>query len=112
MTYLGRDSISYPPHVDENGESTINVTLARQFGLDERVIQTMLQMPYVNVWDNVTAADEHKGDKNWGPGWMKDRDILWRNGHFVNYRSDADISLVLDPLMRLTTALVQGTWLG
>lgn len=80
MRYLGPDAIVYPPHV---GDKAINLTLARQMGLDERVIETMQQMPYV---------DDHTG------GWMLDRDVLFRDGRFVDYRNDKDIYLSRDPL--------------
>ena len=80
MRYLGPKAIAYPPHV---GDRAINVTLARQMGLDERVIETMLHMPYV---------DDHTG------GWMLERDILFRDGRFVDYRNDEDIYLSRDPL--------------
>lgn len=80
MQYLGPDAIAYPPHI---GDKAINVTLARQMGLDGRVIETMLQMPYVS---------DRTG------GWMLERDILFRDGRFVDYRNDEDIYLSRDPL--------------
>jgi type II secretory pathway component PulM len=90
LRYLGADSIAYPPHVDKHKKSTVNVTLARNFGLSERVIETILELPYINFGS--------KSDSN--PGWMGDRGILWRNGHFVDYRKDEDLWLALDPLQR------------
>jgi hypothetical protein len=80
MRYLGHNAIAYPPHV---GDKAINVTLARAMGLDERVIETMQQMPYV---------DDHTG------GWMQERDVLFRDGRFVDYRNDRDMYLSRDPL--------------
>lgn len=80
MKYLGPDAIAYPPHA---GDKAINVTLARQMGLDERVIETMLQMPYIT---------DHTG------GWMLERDVLFRDGRFVDYRNDDDLYLSRDPL--------------
>ncbi|KAF8851552.1 hypothetical protein BDZ45DRAFT_144289 [Acephala macrosclerotiorum] len=81
MKYLGPDSIEYPPHV---GDKAINVTLARQMGLSELVIETMQQMPYVN--------------RNAEGGWMGERDILYRDSRFVDYRKEEDIYLSRDPL--------------
>jgi hypothetical protein len=80
MRYLATDSIAYPPHV---GNKAINVTLARNMGLDERVIETMEQLPYLN--------------HNTG-GWMEDRDIIFRDGRFVDYRKDRDIYMSRDPI--------------
>jgi len=69
-----------PPHF---GEKAINVTLALQMGLDIRVTETMQQMPYI---------DDTSG------GWMLERDILYREGRFVDYRNDEDTYLSRDPL--------------
>jgi hypothetical protein len=80
MRYLGPNAIAYPPHF---GEKAINVTLALQMGLDIRVTETMQQMPYI---------DDTSG------GWMLERDILYREGRFVDYRNDEDTYLSRDPL--------------
>jgi hypothetical protein len=80
MRYLGPNAIAYPPHF---GEKAINVTLALQMGLDIRVIETMQQMPYI---------DDTSG------GWMLERDIVYREGRFVDYRNDEEIYLSRDPL--------------
>jgi hypothetical protein len=74
MRYLGPNAIAFPPHF---GEKAINVTLALQMGLDIRVIETTQQMPYI---------DDTSG------GWMPERDILYREGRFVDYRNDEDTS--------------------
>jgi hypothetical protein len=109
MHYLGKDSIAYPPHIDLHGESVVNVTLARQLGLDERVIETMLAMPYINLLGGSESAPEDKADLDWWPGWMgSDHDILWRSGHFVDYREDADIWQALDPLKRAGRSFARG----
>jgi hypothetical protein len=91
MQYLGPNAIAYPPHL---GDKAINVTLARKMGLDDRVIETMLQMPYV---------DSHAG------GWMQERDILFRDGRFVDYRNDQDIYLSRDPLGHWNRYNAKGT---
>lgn len=87
MKYLGPEAIAYPPHT---GEQTVNVTLARYLGLDEQVVQTMQLMPYVR--------------KDAGGGWVQPKhDILWQDGHFVDFRLDTDIWLSRDPLRRINT---------
>ncbi|KAE8440601.1 hypothetical protein EG329_007047 [Mollisiaceae sp. DMI_Dod_QoI] len=80
MKYLGPDAIDYPPHV---GDKAINITLARQMGLDELVIETIQQLPYIS---SVSG------------GWMGGRDILFRDGRFVDYRNNEDLYLSRDPL--------------
>lgn len=82
MRYLGPNSIAYAPHV---GRKAINATLARAMGLDERVIETMEKMPYVEPQEGLG-------------GWMGDRDIVFRDGRFVDYRKDRDIYMSRDPL--------------
>lgn len=83
MHYLGPDAIAYAPHT---GEREINVTLAVKLGLDQRVIETMQRLPYI---------EDRSG------GWMQlDKDILWRDGHFVDYRNDYDVWATRDPLIR------------
>jgi hypothetical protein len=52
-------------------------------GLDIRVIETMQQMPY--IYDT-------------SGGWMLERDILYLEGRFVDYRNDEEIYLSRDPL--------------
>jgi len=79
-------------------------------GLDQRIIETMQLLPYINspISEDRTrylTEDEwigaHRDDLSWWPGWMSpDRDILWRNGHFVDYRKDHDIWRSPDPLNR------------
>jgi hypothetical protein len=52
-------------------------------GLTSAVIETIEQLPYLN--------------HNWG-GWMGDRDIIFRDGRFVDYRKERDIYMSRDPL--------------
>lgn len=80
MKFLGPDAIAYPPH---EGEKAINVDLARQMGLNERVIKTTMNMPYI---------DDKTG------GWMLERDVIYQEGRFVDYRRDGDLCLSRDPL--------------
>ncbi|CZR60776.1 uncharacterized protein PAC_10672 [Phialocephala subalpina] len=77
MKYLGPDEISYPPH-------DINITLAQHMSLNPLVIETMQQMPYIN--------------RNTEGGWMGERDILYRDSRFVDYRNKEDLYLSRDPL--------------
>lgn len=83
MRYLGPDAIAYAPH---SGKKAINITLAHELGLDQRVIDTLVELPYINSKVG---------------GWMQPgHDILWRNGHFVDYRDDYDLWNSRDPLQR------------
>lgn len=92
MKYLGPDAVAYPPHT---GEQAVNVTLAMHLGLDKRVIETMQHLPYV-------VAEPS--------GWMpSSQTILWRDGHFVDYRTDADIWGSRDPLLRWTISMSRDT---
>lgn len=102
MRYLGSDMVAYPPHT---GANAINITLAEQvLGLDERVVQTLLALPYVIPHEDkrdsktgeylkdtqITKAHEHSA--TWWQGWMgQDRDIIWRGGHFIDYRNDTNL---------------------
>jgi len=89
MRYLGPDDIAYAPHT---GEKAINITLAEKLGLDQNVIETMQQLPYF---------------ENNGGGWMQPgQDILWQDGHFVDYRHDYNIWISRDPLLRGKTSTV------
>ncbi|KUJ18856.1 uncharacterized protein LY89DRAFT_506284 [Mollisia scopiformis] len=110
MRYLGRDSIAYPPHV---GDKAINRTLAIDIlGLDAKVYETLLLLPYItpyeDAWDTDKGrllaeeelADKHASEASWWGGWMgQTRTIFWRNGHFVDYRSDGHLLLSRDPLL-------------
>ncbi|KAK0127543.1 hypothetical protein ONS96_007078 [Cadophora gregata f. sp. sojae] len=117
MRYIGRDMIVYPPHT---GALAINVTLASELGLDEAVIETMLRLPYILPHEDQYNKSEymseleltalHNNEPDWWKGWMRQsRDILWRNGHFVDYRNDANIRLARDPLKRWEITFMQGT---
>jgi hypothetical protein len=111
MRYLGKDMVAYPPHT---GENAINITLAENIlGLDERVIETLLALPYViphedrrdettgEYFDAAQVLKAHEHASTWWQGWMgQDRDILWRGGHFIDYRNDKNLYLSRDPLAR------------
>lgn len=87
MKYLGEGAIAYPPHV---GENAINLTIAEELGLDSRVVDTIQKLPYIKQESDMVK-----------PGWMgKYRDILWQNGHFVDYRNDTNLWRSRDPLLR------------
>ncbi|RFU24952.1 hypothetical protein B7463_g11383, partial [Scytalidium lignicola] len=88
MNYISPDSIAYPPY----GENAINISLALHLGLDERVIETIQKMPYINLPTRVgDDLDE------WATA---DRHIFWHDGHFVDYRNDDDLWQSRDPLNR------------
>lgn len=118
MRYLGKEMVAYPPHT---GENAINITLAENIlGLDEKVIETLLALPYViphedrrdektgAYLDDAQVAKAHEHSAEWYQGWMgQDRDMLWRGGHFVDYRNDTNLWLSRDPLGRWRTMRMQ-----
>lgn len=119
MRYIGRDMIAYPPHT---GNLAINVTLATELELDEAVIETMQQLPYITPHEDhynegtggyVSESEVrrlHENDSGWWEGWMgQKRNIFWRNGHFVDYRKDMNVRLARDPLRRWEISFIQGT---
>ncbi|PVH77876.1 hypothetical protein DL98DRAFT_590948 [Cadophora sp. DSE1049] len=100
MRYIGRDMIAYPPHT---GALAIN------------------QLPYITPHedrynegnDEYLSEPElrtlHANEPDWRDGWMgQNRNILWRNGHFVDYRNDANIRLARDPLQRWEITFMLG----
>ncbi|KAH7327252.1 hypothetical protein BKA65DRAFT_480969 [Rhexocercosporidium sp. MPI-PUGE-AT-0058] len=118
MRYTGRDMIAYPPHA---GTLAINVTLATKLGLDEAVIQTMQQLPYITPHEDQYNKETdaymsepelrklHENDAGWWEGWIgQNRDIFWRNGHFVDYRNYKNVRLARDPLRRIVALNTQG----
>jgi hypothetical protein len=109
LRYLGSDSIAYPPHL---GSRAINLTLCHQLGLHPSAIETLLQLPYITPHEDHLNASSgphnpqeleelHEGEEDWYPGWMTaSRDILWHNGHFLDYRNDSHLWVSRDPLHR------------
>ncbi len=111
MRYLGKDMIAYPPHT---GERAINISLAENIlGLDEKVVETLLALPYIiphedrqnengEYFNDAEVLKAHENAASWWQGWMgQDRDILWKNGHFIDYRNDSNLWLSRDPLGKL-----------
>jgi hypothetical protein len=107
LRYLGRDSVAYPPHT---GIHAINLTICHELGLFPSAIKILQQLPYItpheDQFDTIAeylAESEleylHEQDEDWYPGWMhSSRDILWRNGHFMDYRDEAVLCRSRDPM--------------
>ncbi|KAE9366948.1 hypothetical protein N431DRAFT_487404 [Stipitochalara longipes BDJ] len=92
LRYLGRNSITYPPH-----------RLARH--KSHSLPYVISHEDRINITGGYLTEAEltilHESDEDWYLGWMtQERDIFWQNGHFLDYRNDAHLLASRDPLQR------------
>jgi len=93
MRYIGSDAIVYPPH-------DVNITLCETLGLTSLAINTLMLLPYI-----IPSSDPNStlvpSDPDSHPGYhFPSRTILWRNGHFPDYRNDQTLWATRDSLHR------------